>query len=83
MAADFVENWKEHDTPLTEDERSLLEDMKATIDFAFEKGLGFKFVSHVLGHDFQEVAQVGSLQVALSRGFLPKAHGFSRQGRGG
>lgn len=76
----LAERLREHFSgPMTTEEIDLLRDFQGLIEFGIQNGLNFAVIASALGHDINEIAREGfDLTKAKSRGFLPKATGYSK-----
>ncbi|OCQ98235.1 hypothetical protein BCD64_13060 [Nostoc sp. MBR 210] len=78
MHREFIERLKtECPGPLTPNEKKLLQDIRFLIDFILDHDLDISLAVHVIGHDFSEIVRQGSLDKAISKGFLPKSFDYS------
>lgn len=78
MHSDFIERLKtQYPGPLTRDEKKLLQDMRFLIDFVLDHDLNISLAFEIMAHDLREIVRQGSLEKAVSEGFLPKSYGFS------
>lgn len=78
MRPDFIERLKTHyPGSLTPDEKKLLQNMRFLIDFVLDHDLNISLAVEVINHDLSEIVSQGSLDKAVSKGFLPKSYDFS------
>ncbi len=65
--------------PISENERQVLEDVKAFIEFALRNGLSFHSIVSIIGHDVNGLYRYGfDLTEAEKDAFVPKTCGYSK-----
>ncbi len=78
MHPDFIKRLKtQFPGGLTPEEKKLLQDMRFLINFILDHDLNMSLALKVIGHDLDEIVRKGSLDKAISNGFLPKSRDFS------
>ena len=65
--------------PISEDERQVLEDIKAFIEFTLRNGLSFPSIVSAIGHDINGICRYGfDLAEAEKDVWCPKTRGYSK-----